>query len=84
LVFTEEPPDRNSYEEDGLQKLQASELLRLIDQLPSGAKLAFNLYAIEGFQHAEIAELLGITESASRAQVSRARKTLQDQLRPTN
>ena len=84
LVFTEEPPDRNSYDEDGLQKLQASELLRLIDQLPSGAKLAFNLYAIEGFQHAEIAELLGITESASRAQVSRARKTLQDQLRPTN
>jgi RNA polymerase sigma-70 factor (ECF subfamily) len=79
-----EAVDGASMEEDGLQKLQAQELLGLIDQLPSGAKLAFNLYALEGFPHSEIAEKLGISESASRAQVSRARKMLQDLLRYTN
>jgi len=68
-------------EDDGLHQLQAAELLSLIDSLPSGAKIIFNLFALEGFPHTEIAIMLNITESASRAQLSRARKLLQQQLR---
>lgn len=68
-------------EEDGLERLQAGELMKLIDGLPPGAKVIFNLFAIEGYPHTEIATLLEISESTSRAQLTRARKILQQQLR---
>ncbi len=68
-------------EENGLQRLQAEEVLHLIEILPQGARLIFNMFAIEGFTHAEIAGMLKITESASRAQLTRARKILQEQLK---
>lgn len=68
-------------EEDGLQKLQAAELLQLIEKLPEGARLIFNLFAVEGYPHTEIAEMLQITEGASRSQLTRARKILQEQLK---
>lgn len=58
-------------------ELQAEELLQLLQQLPEGYKTVFNLYAIEGYSHAEIAEMLGITESTSKSQLHRARATLQ-------
>ncbi len=52
----------------------------LIDSLPNGYKMVFNLYAIEGFKHQEIAELLGINEGTSKSQLSHARKMLQDNI----
>ena len=52
----------------------------LIDNLPDGCKMVFNLYAIEGFKHREIAELLGINEGTSKSQLSHARRMLQEQL----
>ena len=58
--------------------LEAKQLVNLIDSLPMGAKTVFNLAAVEGYSHAEIAEMLGIQESASRSQLARARKTLQE------
>lgn len=58
----------------------AEELLNLIHQLPDGFREIFNLFAIEGFSHAEIGKLLNISESTSRSQLSRARKLLQKQL----
>ncbi len=64
-----------------LQHLQEEELLKLIAALPDGYRLVFNLYAIEGYSHKEIAQLLGIGESTSRSQFLKARKTLQAQLR---
>ena len=67
--------------EDGLQKLMAHELLQLIDELPHGAKVVFNLYAIEGYPHTEIATMLNIAEGSSRAQLVRARQLLQQKLR---
>ena len=67
--------------EDGLQKLQAEELIERIEELPAGAKLIFNLFAIEGYPHTEIATMLNITEGASRAQLTRARQLLQHKLR---
>ena len=52
----------------------------LIDSLPEGYKMVFNLYAIEGFKHQEIAGMLGITEGTSKSQLSHARKMLQGQI----
>lgn len=68
-------------DEDGLQRLQAAEILELISNLPAGARLIFNLFAIEGYPHTEIATMLDITEGASRAQLTRARQLLQQKLR---
>jgi len=52
----------------------------LIDSLPDGYKMVFNLYAIEGFKHHEIASMLGIKEGTSKSQLSHARKMLQAQI----
>ncbi|WP_310554745.1 RNA polymerase sigma factor [Flavobacterium sp.] len=52
----------------------------LIDNLPDGYKMVFNLYAIEGFKHQEIAQMLGINEGTSKSQLSHARKMLQTQI----
>ena len=52
----------------------------LIDSLPDGYRMVFNLYAIEGFKHQEIAKMLGINEGTSKSQLSHARKMLQEQI----
>ena len=57
--------------------MQEEELLRLIAKLPEGYRLVFNLYAVEGYSHKEIADMLGIQESTSRSQLVKARKMLQ-------
>lgn len=57
--------------------LHEQELLKLIEQLPDGYRVVFNLYAIEGYSHKEIADTLGIQESTSRSQLVKARKMLQ-------
>ncbi len=58
--------------------LETTELLSLIQSIPSGYRTVFNLYAIEGFSHKEIAEQLGISENTSKSQLSRARLVLQN------
>ena len=52
----------------------------LIDNLPDGYKMVFNLYAIEGYKHQEIAIMLGINEGTSKSQLSHARKLLQTKI----
>lgn len=52
----------------------------LIDNLPDGYKIIFNLYAIEGYKHHEIASMLGINEGTSKSQLSHARKMLKQQI----
>nr|WP_288836330.1 sigma-70 family RNA polymerase sigma factor [uncultured Flavobacterium sp.] len=52
----------------------------LIDSLPDGYKIVFNLYAIEGYKHQEIAGMLGISEGTSKSQLSHARKVLKGQI----
>ncbi len=71
-------------EENGLQRLQSEEVLQLIESLPEGARIIFNLYAIEGYSHIEIAKFLDISEGTSRSQLTRARKLLQEKLKPFN
>ena len=58
--------------------LETQDLLKLIEKLPLGYRTVFNLYAIEGYSHAEIAKQLSITESTSKSQLSRARVILQN------
>ena len=62
------------------ENLDVQDLLKLINELPVGYKTVFNLYAIEGYNHAEIAEQLGVSENTSKSQLSRARKWLQNRL----
>lgn len=64
----------------GLQNLSLNNLLDIINELPDGCKTIFNLYALEGYKHHEIADLLGITEGTSKSQYSRAKMLLQQKL----
>lgn len=60
--------------------LEAEDLMKLIHELPAGYRMVFNMYAIDGFSHKEIAEQIGISESTSKSQLSRARVHLQNRL----
>lgn len=57
--------------------LEAEDLLNLIARLPMGYRVVFNMFAIDGYSHKEIAEQLGISENTSKSQLSRARTLLQ-------
>ncbi|MBE7174788.1 MAG: sigma-70 family RNA polymerase sigma factor [Mucilaginibacter polytrichastri] len=61
--------------------LTVKDLLALIQTLGSSYRMIFNLYAIEGYSHREIGEMLGITEGASKSQLSRARSMLKAELK---
>lgn len=64
-----------------IQSLGYKELMKLVMQLPPGFRTVFNMYAIEGFSHKEISEMLGISETTSRTQLSRARTWLQNKIK---
>ncbi|MCJ0742792.1 RNA polymerase sigma factor [Pedobacter montanisoli] len=61
-------------------RLGMQDLLKVIQKLADGYRMVFNMYAIEGYSHKEIAETLGITEGASKSQLSRARAILQQEI----
>ena len=61
---------------DAFDRLGVAEVLAPMEQLPDGCRMVLNLYAVDGYTHGEIAELLGIQESTSKAQLSKARKQL--------
>mgnify|MGYP000267868513 CR=1 FL=1 len=64
---------------DAINNLSHAEIMEMVFNLPEGYKQVFALYAVEGFSHKEIAQVLGIKESSSRSQYSRARKILQSE-----
>jgi RNA polymerase sigma factor (sigma-70 family) len=66
------------------QQLAESELIALLYTLPAGYRAVFNLYAIEGYSHKEIAEMLNINEGTSKSQLSKARAMLQRRLEGQN
>lgn len=63
-----------------LSELSKEELVKVINKLPDGYRVIFNMYAIDGFAHAEIAAQLGISESTSKSQYSRAKDWLRKKL----
>jgi RNA polymerase sigma-70 factor (ECF subfamily) len=69
--------EESAYE---MEEFSVDDIQNLIDQLPNGYKMVFNLYALEGYKHQEIAALLKISEGTSKSQLSHARKILQQQI----
>jgi len=63
---------------DQLDRMSTQEIQDMIDQLPEGCKMVFNLYVFEEYTHKEISENLGITEGTSKSQLSYARKLLKE------
>ena len=83
LIYVEEMhevSDEESEEADYLTAYSSNQIFEAIENLPSGCQTIFNLYAIDGFNHREIATTLAISEGTSKSQFSRAKKILKEQL----
>jgi RNA polymerase sigma factor (sigma-70 family) len=65
------------YSDDVISKISLKEIVLLIQQMPEGYRMIFNLYAVEGYTHKEIAQMLGIAEGTSKSQYARARQFMQ-------
>jgi RNA polymerase sigma-70 factor (ECF subfamily) len=75
--YVSEETGVTSFEED---LFTSDELFRVLNELPSGYRMVFNLYAVEGYKHKEIAEMLGIDTNTSKSQYSRARAVIREKL----
>lgn len=62
--------------EDALSDISAKELTQLIQQLPTGYRVVFNMYEVEGYSHREIAEALNISVGTSKSQLAKAKRSL--------
>jgi len=79
LVLTENMPDSNTDSDDDdfeTTKLKVNDVMRAMQELPEGYRIIFSLYLLEGYDHTEIAQIMGITESTSKSQFSRAKQKL--------
>lgn len=83
VVFDDARMQEASGHQPEADPYQVEALEHLIDSLPEGYRLVFTLYAVEGYKHAEIAEVLNISENTSKSQLYKARKQLQEQLKET-
>ena len=73
----EEHAIETAIDEQALEKMNTEVLLRLINSLPDGYRVVFNMYVIEGYNHREIGEILQIAEGTSKSQLSKAKVMLQ-------
>lgn len=80
VLTTETEYENIAWDDQLLDSLSAAEIFRTITQLPVGYRTVFNLFAVEGLGHKEIAALLNITEGTSKSQLSKARQLLQKML----
>lgn len=80
LVYTENVPE--AYPEDDREinrdDLDVKKIYGAMEKLPEGYRVIFSLYLLEGYDHSEIAQIMGITESTSKSQFSRAKQKLKD------
>ncbi len=67
--------------DETLEEITADEISNVISELSPKYRMVFNLYAIEGYSHKEISEMLGISEGTSKSNLSRARSVLQEKLK---
>jgi RNA polymerase sigma factor (sigma-70 family) len=84
VLSMEEKHNTVSLPEDVYHQLGAEDLYNIILQLPTGYRTVFNLNVVEGYNHSEIAEMLGVTESTSRTQLAKARNKLRILIEQTN
>jgi RNA polymerase sigma-70 factor (ECF subfamily) len=80
LVRADGDTEDVSCDADALSTLSAAEIFDLIVQLPVGYRTVFNLHVMEGMEHKEIAQALGIAEGTYRSQLSKAKQLLQKML----
>lgn len=66
--------------EDVFDNIGTKELMALVQNLPDGYRVVFNLYVIEGYKHQEIADILSISENTSKTQLLKAKRMLRNQL----
>ena len=64
------------FDNDIIGKMGVDELMEKVQTMPDGYRTIFNLYIVEGYQHNEIGELLGISEGTSKSQLARSRQYL--------
>ncbi len=81
LGSTDDVVEFESNDISALDQLSVEELIDLINLLPEGYRLVFNMYVLEGYDHREIAKHLNISESTSRSQLVKAKRKLQESLR---
>lgn len=84
LILTENIPDSNTETDENdieTAKLKVNDVMRAMEQLPEGYRIIFSLYLLEGYDHTEIAQIMGITESTSKSQFSRAKQKLKEILK---
>jgi RNA polymerase sigma factor (sigma-70 family) len=79
-IVTDAAAEEIPVQDNALDTLSAAEIFNLVVQLPVGYRTVFNLYAVEGMMHAEIASALGISEGTSKSQLSKAKLLLQKML----
>ena len=79
LTLTDELPNIG-YEEEEETVYDISKITRGIEMLPDGYRVILSLYLLEGYDHSEIAQIMGISESTSKSQYSRAKEKLRSQL----
>jgi len=72
--------DREPHYDHHSSQLEADDLINMIQELPAGYRAVFNMFAIDGYSHKEIADQLGISENTSKSQLNRARAYLQKML----
>ncbi len=81
LTFSELSPGSDKFEESDAEPespYTVERINRAINTLPDGYRVVFSLYAVEGYDHEEIAQILGITEATSKSQYSRAKAKLRE------
>ncbi len=72
--------DVQNSDANGLEQLQATDITRMIEKLPTGYRTVFNLFIVEGYAHKEIAKMLGISENTSKTQLKKARNYLMNNM----
>jgi RNA polymerase sigma factor (sigma-70 family) len=80
LILQENLPENTDEVDDDNVSYDISKIFRGIELLPDGYRVILTLYLLEGYDHTEIAQILGISESTSKSQYSRARKKLRNLL----
>lgn len=86
MIFSTMDEDRDDVSGPDLSigNLTDAHLVNLVNQLPDGCRMVFNLFAVEGYTHAEVAEMLQISEGTSRSQFHHAKLLLREKLKCQN
>lgn len=72
-----------SFDENSMEQIDADEISNIIETMPAGYRLVFSLFALEGYSHKEISELLSVSENTSKSQLRKARIYIIEKMKKT-